>query len=956
MGCAPFHPQEAERLGALRRLLILDTPPEERFDRITRLVGRLFGTPMAFISLVDADRQWFKSRVGLEDTQTDRESSLCAYAVAADETLVIPDTMQDPRFQDNPAVAKPNGIRFYAGELLRSKEGLPLGTLCIADTVPRSFGADDAAMLRELAAIAQDEINALSEIRLAELLKQSEERFRLLVGASDAGFFDNNIARSDAYISPQWKRILGYSDDELRSGEFHWLDLLHPDDARFFREEIEEPGPAVRPYTHEFRMRHKDGGWRWIQSQGVAIYDPQTGRIQRSLGFHSDITARRELEAKAQLQELVVRDISDGICVSDANTDGEDPKIVYANPALERMMGYALNELLGRPPTVFHGPETSPDFVEGWRRALAAGEPYSAEIVNYRKDGTPIEVEWQVSPVRSRDQTITHWVALRRDISARKQTERELQLAKEGAEHASQAKTQFLANMSHEIRTPLNGIIGMAELLAKTSLDESQRDFIETILNSSDNLLTIINDVLDYSKIEHAGMDLESRPFSPADLVEEVVGLLGFRAASKGLELTVITPTPAFPWVLGDVNRLRQILLNLVANAVKFTDAGEVTVELHRAADDGDGGCVMEIDVRDTGIGIPPDRLDRLFKLFSQVDSTTTRKYGGTGLGLAISQRLAGLMGGDIAVTSRPDEGSVFRLRIVLPRAPEQQPPMIDPQLRGKRVLVVDDNATNRRMLKLQLSSWGAEVVLAENAATGLATLAREDAFDLAIVDMQMPDKDGVGFARDVQATGSPQHPLPLILCSSLGQELDRAELAQLGFVAFTQKPLRRNVLAGIISDAIRHPHRPPPERGPTADVAFPVDTDPDARLKRLNILLAEDNLVNRKVALALLRRMGCDADVAVNGREAVERARAKPYDVILMDVHMPELDGLAATTLLRADPPPHGLPRIIAVTADALRGDREKCLEAGMDDYLTKPMRSDDLRAALLRTCDAIA
>lgn len=939
---APVPTNEAQRLQALHRLRLLDSEPEERFDRLTRLARRLFGTEIALVSLVDADRQWFKSRQGFGPSETSRDVSFCAHAVAADRALVVPDATTDARFADNPLVIAPDGIRFYAGEVLRSADGQPVGTFCILGTQPRDFSAEDQAVLHELAALAQDELNAMSEARLTELLRESEERFSLLVTASEAGFFDHHLATNEVYTSARWKELRGYDDSELRDGEFDWLDFVHPAD----RDRFNTHGPArpagTHPFAYELRLRHRDGSWRWIQSQGVEIISAHTGQRARALGFHTDITARRELEERARLLELVVRDVNEGISVTDANIADGGPRLVYVNPALCRMFGYRAEELVGASPSLLHGPATDATVIAAWREALAAGQPFAAEVVHHRRDGSPVEIEWHAAPVRDREGVITHWVGLRRDISQRKQTERELQSARDAAIKANEAKSHFLANMSHEIRTPLNGIIGMAELLASTTLGPEQRDYIETILTSSDNLLAIINDVLDFSKIEHGGLELDVNPFAPSDLADEVVGLLSFRAAAKHLELTTVVDPAVPPALCGDANRIRQILLNLVANAIKFTERGEVTLELSLAPGANSLPHVI-FEVRDTGIGIPTNRLDRLFKVFSQVDASTTRRYGGSGLGLVISQRLAEAMGGGITVVSRPGQGSCFTVTLPLPPANDVPPPA-RPILNDRRVLIVDDHETNRRMVALHLTGWGATCEGFADAASALAHLRTGAPCDLAVVDMQMPDRDGLDFATDVQTLPPTQRP-PLLLCSSLGKQLDRDHLRTLGFVGFLQKPLRRTLLAAAVNDALT----PEPDTtGPTI-AGGAVPSRPND-ISRLRLLVAEDNAVNRKVVLALLTQLGGTADFVEDGQQAVNAATTKAYDVILMDVHMPRCDGLTATAELHRLLSPGRMPHIIALTADALQGDREKCLAAGMHDYLTKPLKSTELRAALER------
>ncbi|HEY0944659.1 MAG TPA: response regulator [Opitutaceae bacterium] len=942
MVAAPKPPNEADRLQALRRLRLLDTGREERFERIARIAQRALGAPVALISLVDAERVWFKARVGLELPEVPRDLSFCAYTVAANADLTIPDLAQDPRFHDNPLVTGEPRIRSYAAAVLRDPSGLPLGALCLLDVKPREFTATERELLAELAATAGDELQLDREVHLAERLRRSEERFALFVDASHAGFFDTNFDTGEVYYSPRWKQLLGYTNEELPDSHLTWISLLHPDDLRVFQGRRQPQTPGANPFHHEFRMRHKNGEWVWIEAQGVEIVESQTNKLRRALGFHVDITARRQLESQMRLLETVVRHMADGICVTDADLDNDGPHIVYVNPALERMTGYTLAELRGRSPALFNVTLNDPAFRARWLDAARQGLPMRAEILNHRKDGTAFPVDWEVAPIRDPHGAITHWVSWRRDISERKQAERALQEASQAAEAANLAKSQFLANMSHEIRTPLNGVIGMAELLADTPLNAEQRDFVATILHSSDNLLTIINDVLDYSKIEFDKLELEAQPFSPVELVDEVVGLLSFRAVQKKLELAALIEPGLPPRLIGDSLRIRQVLLNLVNNAIKFTDSGEVVIDVqwHPEGNAGRLRCL----VRDTGIGIPLERRDRLFKRFSQVDASTTRRFGGTGLGLAICQRLVALMGGTISVESELGRGSVFSFELTLP-VTSATPPDIAHALRldRRRILAVDDNAANRRMLHLHLAAWGALCTTAASGPDALALLEHET-FDLAILDLQMPGMDGVDLAHAIARLPAERQP-PLVLCTSLGMIMPQESLRAVGFRAFLSKPVRRASLAQALARTLGLDQAA--VDGPARSAR---STPADPALSALRVLVAEDNAVNRKVVLAVLEQLGCSADIVGDGRQALQAVTNRPYDLVLMDVHMPEMDGLEATKLIRRQVPRSQQPHIVAITADALQGDREKCLQSGMDDYITKPIKVAELRAILAR------
>jgi PAS domain S-box-containing protein len=677
------------------------------------------------------------------------------------------------------------------------------------------------------------------------------------------------------------------------------------------------------------RRTHKDGSLIDVEllAAPVLVRGEQVG----TYAIYHDV---RELQRRRQYLESLLELSPTAIVTTDL-----DHNVTSWNPAAESLFGYSRQEVIGRniDDLVAQSEAVRAEAVDATNQAAEGGK-VRLTTRRTRSDGTLVDVDVRSAPIFVGGQRVGTY-ALYHDIS-------ELLRARREAEAATEAKSAFLATMSHEIRTPLNAVIGMTELLLGTDLKPEQRELADVVHTSGDALLAVISDILDFSKIEAGRLELEHRPLVLRDCVETAIQLVAASAAEKGLDLACLVDPGAPATILGDRTRLGQILVNLLTNAVKFTEHGEVvlTVESRAVAQAGEGEGMhwLHFTVRDTGIGIPADRIDRLFESFSQVDASTTRRYGGTGLGLAISKRLCELMGGEMWAESDAGTGSAFHFTLKAGAASGPELPPVAAELRGKRLLIVDDNAANRKVVTRHARSWGMLTRETASPTQALKWIRRGDPLDVAILDMQMPEMDGLTLASEIRRHRDADA-LPLVMLTSLGRRAEDRD-ALVGFAASLTKPIKAALLYDAVAAVVG---------GKAASAEDTREPEPSAlpeRRAQLRVLLVEDNAVNRQLALRLLEKLGYGADVAVNGLEALEALRRQPYDVVLMDVEMPEMDGLEAARRIHREWRAHERPRIVAMTANAMQEDREICLAAGMDDYMSKPIRLDELAAALRR------
>jgi PAS domain S-box-containing protein len=706
--------------------------------------------------------------------------------------------------------------------------------------------------------------------------------------------------------------------------------------------------------SHECVFRRKDGRRVPVLMRQMAMTDGAgVGCGMRAT--LQDISALKRKELELRDAEEKYRSIFENAIEGIFQTTPEG-SYMSVNPALAAIYGYdSIDELMSKVTHIarqlYVRPGRRAEFVAVMQEK---GSVRDFESQIYRRDGSVIWISERARVVRDQDGKLLYYEGTVEDITARREAEEAVKKARDTAVESARLKSEFLANMSHEIRTPMNGIIGMTGLLLDTEMSPKQRDFTQTISSSADALLTIINDILDFSKIEAGMLLFEEIDFQLGSVVEGAVELLAARASSKGIELASLVYQDVPTGLRGDPGRVRQVLTNLIGNAVKFTEKGEVVVRAN-CVESTDTHAVIRISVSDTGIGISPEGQERLFQAFVQADGSTTRRFGGTGLGLAISKQLVARMGGEMGVTSEIGKGSTFWFTAKFEKQAGGGMPAPRPaKLRSVKVLTVDDNDTNRAILHHLFTSWG---MREEHAASGVEALSKLHAeagrgrmFDLAVLDMQMPNMDGLELARAMKK--DPRYAsVRIVMLTSVDRQEDPEELRETGVDAYLTKPVKQaqlfDCLSLVMSSDVETREIKSGLVALNEQPVAPVNPPPVANLR---ILVAEDNPVNQKVALFQLQKLGYSADVVENGRRALEALERVRYDVVFMDCQMPELDGYEATRDLRAIEGEDRHTWIVAMTANSLEGDREKCLNAGMDDYVSKPVKPEHMEAALQR------
>jgi two-component system sensor histidine kinase/response regulator len=772
-------------------------------------------------------------------------------------------------------------------------------------------------------------------LRASQLsLAAERDRFEAVLASLADGLCVLDAQRRCVMLNPEARRILGWTQEDL---------LGKPVLERLLGHSLAGLPLSARLRDDDARMQRKDGTTVPV-AYSITPVPGREGVSGCVLTFRDTSeaqAARLALEReRRQLQQIIA---SAPLPMALFDREGR---------CLVRSARWQAEHEAGNPDGVARRlVDVLPGDAELWERRLE--RVLAGEVVSNAEEALPdalgrtVHLRWALHPWRSADDTIGGTVAVTDRID-------ELVAAREKAIAAGRLKSEFVANMSHEIRTPMNGVIGMTDLLTRTPLDVEQREYTEIIRSSADSLLVLLDDILDFSKIEAGRLEICAEDFDPRTVVHEVVDLLAQKALTKGVHISALVHHQVPQRMRGDPVRTRQVLTNLIGNAVKFTERGEVIVEVQLEAGTHDLPNVV-YRVEDTGIGIEPDALGRLFQPFSQADGSTTRRFGGTGLGLVISRQLVGLMGGELDYAPRAGGGSVFRFALPATPALEAAPSlMASLSLAGKRVLVVDDHPTNRRILEIQTRQWGMRPDLTHDGERALpmmlAALEAGDPYDLVLLDMGLPGRDGLAIARDIRAEES-LCGTRLVLLSSMLQRQQADEVRAAGFDGFLVKPLRESRLLECLQ-AVAGRGGEERERARIEPVLVTEESLCDSNFRRrARILLAEDNAINRRVAVRMLEKMGYRVDVAEDGRQAVEACTSGEYDLVLMDCQMPVLDGFQATARLR-ELERGGTSRrtIVAMTAHAMPGDRERCLASGMDDYVTKPIKMDELARVLGR------
>jgi PAS domain S-box-containing protein len=974
---AEFPSDEANRVAALHALQVLDTPPEGEFDALVKAAALVCGVPIALISLIDTERQWFKARLGLDATETPRNIAFCSHAILDEQIFEVPNTLKDPRFAGNPLVTEAPDIRFYAGAPLTLSTGERIGTLCVIDREPRQLDTKQREILKCLAETAAAMLERRVQARRAAALqleldkeqaalRDSEKRYQSVVEAMISGFVLQDAEGAILSCNRSAETLLGLSYEQLigkRSIDPSWH-CVH-EDLTPWPGDTHPPMVALRTgkavLDAVMGVYKPDGQITWITINAKPMWMVNNEHPYQVVTSFADITARKRVEDELRQRERFLQTLTQALPGMISYWDLAWT-CQFSNPAHSERFGKTTEQMQGIHARDLFGPalfETN----RPWFEAAFAGERQRFERTLTQEDGSQRHLVVEHIPDFAGDKVVGIVVTVT-DITEIKTRQLEVEhlnvelkhstaLAKE----ASLAKSRFLANMSHEIRTPLNAVLGMLSLLERSELSFQQTDYVAKSRSAANSLLSLLNDILDLSKVEAGKLVLDAQPFQLDQMMRDIAVILSSYLGAKPIDV-LFDIDPSIPAVLVlDADRLRQVLINLAGNAVKFTAEGEVVIGIRligltrNAA--GGGLAQLEFAVRDTGIGIAKEAQVLMFTDFTQAEASTTRKFGGTGLGLAISQRLIQMMGGVIELSSEFGKGSTFSFVLNAPVSaalPDALPATHQNSLSPRRTLVVDDNAVAGDLIAGMVRRWNWPVQVARSGQEAMALMVPSDAtkpfpFQVIYLDWHMPDMDGwqlAGKIRDLARQRGAAQPTIVMVTGQSREFLAQRTLQEQSLLdAFLVKPMTSAMLQeAALGGAANDFNLRKAQRGKSSE----------RRLVGMRILVVEDNLINQQVAEELLVFEGALVSMAANGQIGVEAvAAAHPqFDVVLMDVQMPVMDGYAATRFIREVLGLSELP-IVAMTANAMASDRADCLAAGMNEHIGKPFDINPLVRLLL-------
>jgi PAS domain S-box-containing protein len=916
----PIPNNEKARLNALRKYQLLDSISEEEFDKYTELASLICNTPISLVSLIDENRQWFKSNQGLTVSETPRELAFCAHAIMDQQIFEIEDATKDDRFKHNVLVTGNPNIRFYAGYPLIDPEGFALGTLCVIDATPKVLNEKQK---RGLQLLGENVVKLIVERRQKAEMANFEKLFHVAKDLICIAGLDGMFKK----VNPSFTRIFGWEEQQLLSKSF--FELIHPEDLFSTQKEMTKLASGVSTINFVHRFKTVTGVYKVLQ--WVATPDLISGDL---FAIARDITHEKQQEAELRISENKFRAFFDNSPVGIAINRHSDGKFIDGNAALFQMIGYTEEEYR----QLSHWDVTPAAFDEQeaiQRKSLDRLGRYGPyEKIYIHKDGHPVNVLLNGIKFQNLEGEYQVYSVIE-DITENCQQREALKLSKKEAEEANIAKSEFLANMSHEIRTPLNGVIGFTDLILRTHLDETQKQYLGIVHQSANALLGIINDILDFSKIEAGKLELESEKCDLFELASQAVDIISFQIKNKDLEM-LLNLSPALPqWVFTDSVRLKQVLFNLLSNAAKFTEIGEIELKVTCAEPDENGEALFNFEVRDTGIGIKPEKLEKIFEAFSQADNSVTKKYGGTGLGLTISNKILGLMDSQLKVQSELGKGSRFYFSIKLKTELVGNKPSDDLAF-IKKVLIVDDNKNNRTILKEMLHLKGILVKEANSGEEAFETLHSGAKFDAILMDYHMPDLDGLATIEKIKLDKTLRASnIPVLLLSSSADQASVIDLSKnLGINLRLVKPVKMQELFQALSMITKK-----------ESVVVEAEIQTTVFQDTITILIAEDGDINMLLAKTVVERIVPNAIIveASNGNEAIEICKKALPDLVLMDIQMPILNGYEATQQIRQLPGSSTIP-IIALTAGIVKGEKEKCEAAGMNDFVSKPFVEDTL------------